>query len=113
MIKPRGYQQDIFDAVRGEMRQHKSVLLQLPTGGGKTVIAAYMAENAVAKGGRVFFICHRRELLEQTSRTFSEFGISHGFIAAGLPKNYYSQVQICSIDTLKNRYEKVPVPRPC
>jgi len=86
------------------------VLAQLPTGGGKTVIAAKMTGNAAAKGLRAWFICHRDFLLQQTSRTFDRVGIPHGFIAAGYEFNHHHQVQICSIDTLKRRLDRLTPP---
>jgi ATP-dependent helicase IRC3 len=46
-------------------------LLVLPTGGGKTLTAAYwIAKNYLDKGKKVLWIAHRHELLEQAQRTF-------------------------------------------
>ena len=42
-------------------------LLVLPTGGGKTVVAAAIIERAARAGRRVLVITHRREILKQTS----------------------------------------------
>ena len=64
----------------------------------------------VEKGNNAWFICHRRELIDQTSKTFDKFGLHHGFIAAGYPVNPLQKIQICSIDTLKNRLDKVKPP---
>lgn len=50
-----------------------SGLLVLPTGGGKTLTAAYwLAQNFLAKGKKVLWIAHRHELLEQAKATFHE-----------------------------------------
>lgn len=95
---------------RVALRTYNSVLLQSPTGSGKTVMASDMSKTASGKGAYVFFICHRQELVDQTAKTFSKFGLDYGIIAAGWPVNYASKVQICSIDTLKNRLDKVPYP---
>lgn len=95
------------------MRQHRNVLLQAPTGAGKTAMASVMLGNAAAKQKRGFFICHRRELVDQTAKTFDKVGIKYGYIAAGYPMNLYQPVQICSIDTLKNRLDKIPEPDLC
>ena len=46
---------------------------------------------------------HRKELLAQTSRTFSAFGIPHGFIAAGFNPDPFQCVQIASADTLRRK----------
>ncbi len=46
-------------------------LLVLPTGGGKTLTAAYwIAKNYLDKGKKVLWIAHRHELLDQAQRTF-------------------------------------------
>jgi superfamily II DNA or RNA helicase len=48
-------------------------LLVLPTGGGKTLTAAYwIAQNVLAKNKKVLWIAHRYELLEQAYRTFKK-----------------------------------------
>lgn len=106
-------QQVLIDQVRVELRTHRNVLMQLATGGGKTVIASFMAKSAAEKGKRLYFICHRSELIQQTHKTFSEVGIEHGFVAAGYTPDYHQPVQICSIDTLKRRYKDIPNPDLC
>lgn len=101
----RDYQVRCIERVRESMRRHRSVALVLPTGAGKTVTAGSMVSTAVAKGNRVWFICHRQELLDQTAGTFEEMGLRYSFIAAGRPYVRSAPVQVCSIDTLKNRVE--------
>ena len=94
------------------MRQGKRrILLRLATGGGKTVMAASMLGSAGAKGLTSDFIVHRRELIEQTSDTFRDVGIPHGFIASGMPVNGLAPVQLAGIQTLVNRLEHAPVPK--
>jgi ATP-dependent helicase IRC3 len=47
-------------------------LLVLPTGGGKTLTAAYwLARNFLDKGKKILWIAHRHELLEQAKSAFS------------------------------------------
>jgi superfamily II DNA or RNA helicase len=46
-------------------------LVVLPTGGGKTVVAAdWLLRNVVAKGGRVLWLANRQALLRQAFHTF-------------------------------------------
>lgn len=48
-------------------------ILVLPTGGGKTLTAAYwLAKNFLDKGKKILWIAHRHELLEQAKTTFHE-----------------------------------------
>ena len=106
------FQQEIIESTRAEIRAgHKSVLVTAPTGSGKTVISGFMTGNAARRGNRVFFLCHRAELLEQTLATYRAVGIDAGVIAAGYGPELHKQVQICSVQTLVRRYRKVPMPR--
>ena len=106
----RPYQDDLIAQSRALLRRHDSVLLQAPTGAGKTALAAYMLGSASSRGRHCWFICHRAELVEQTGETFDRVGIPYGYIAAGKPLNPYMPVQICSIDTLKGRIGRYKLP---
>ena len=64
-----------------------------------------MVGQSTAKGLACWFICHRAELVEGTSKTFHKFGQPHGVIAAGHPMNLHQLAQVCSIQTLVNRLE--------
>lgn len=96
---------------RHAMSRCRRVLLQAPTGAGKTALAAYMIQSTSARGQLAYFICHREELLDGTSRTLSKYGIPHSFIASGRKYDPRMRVQVCSIDTLKNRTHLVPEPK--
>lgn len=106
----RDYQEDMIVRAREKMRRKRRILYQLPTGGGKTAIAAFMIAEAVRKGKTVWFICHRDTLVAGTSETLRKYGVPHGFVAAGYAMDARQQVQVCSIDTLKNRLHKLPAP---
>lgn len=110
MIDLRDYQTELIQNARLKLRCVRRLLIQAPTGAGKTALATYMTDEAVNKGRVVYFVCHRVELLRGTSNTFRKFGIPHGFIAAGYPYNPKAMVQICSIDTLKSRLLTIPEP---
>lgn len=108
MIKLFPDQQEIVDKVRKEMTTSKSVLLQSPTGSGKTAMATYMIQSARGKQKRIVFTVPRKDLLEQTSDTFAEHGIEHGYIAAGKPYNPYAKVYLGMVDTMARRVDKLP-----
>ncbi|NBH72175.1 DEAD/DEAH box helicase [Clostridiaceae bacterium] len=63
----RPYQQEAKEAVFQEWGKVKRTLLVLPTGTGKTVIFAKIAEECVRQGSRVLILAHRGELLEQAA----------------------------------------------
>jgi len=106
----RPYQASLITDTRDALRETKSVLVQLPTGGGKTAIAAYMAGSAAKRRKRVIFGCHRRELIKQTMRTFQTVGIPFGVIAAGFTPDPRQPIQIASIPTLAKRLDRYPAP---
>jgi DNA repair protein RadD len=106
----RPYQQTIIDQARAQLRQVNHLLIQAPTGAGKTALTASMLGTAAARGHRSFFIVHRAELVEQSAATFRAVGIPYGIIAAGSVPDPAAPAQIASIDTLKNRLAKVAPP---
>ena len=101
----RTYQSDAIENLRNHVKAGKKrIVLVLPTGGGKTVIAAQVAANAVGYGKRVGFFAHRIELLRQTQRVFNGFGIHRvGFIAGGCDTDDDAPAQVISIDAFRNR----------
>lgn len=110
-VELRAYQKSIIEDARAAMRRSRRVLLQAPTGAGKTALATFMSGESAARGLPVWFVCHRAELVAQTSYTFKKFGIDHGFIASGHAHDRTKNVHICSIDTVKNRLAVVTPPR--
>lgn len=63
----RPYQQEARDAIFREWNEEgrAKTLLVLPTGTGKTIVFASVAEECVRTGSRVLILAHRGELLEQ------------------------------------------------
>lgn len=77
----RGYQARGRDDIRAEyQRGRRRVLYVLPTGGGKTVLYAAIAQGASAKGNRVLILEHRKELIRQASVALARIGIGHRVI---------------------------------
>jgi DNA repair protein RadD len=109
-ITLRPYQEKIIIELREALRQYSSVIVRAPTGTGKTALASKMLGNAVQKGKKAFFIVHRQELIEQSSKAFCKADVPHGFVCAGQPINPFVPMQICSIDTLKNRLDRLSPP---
>jgi superfamily II DNA or RNA helicase len=110
VIVLRDYQQRAIDDVRQAIAAgHRRVLLQAPTGSGKTVLMAFMASGAARRGKRTMFVVHRQELLYQASATFDAQGIDHGIIAPGHSMTR-DPIQVASVQTLVRRLDRVAPP---
>ena len=106
----REYQHDLINNIRSEYRHGaEAVLLQSPTGSGKTIMFAYITESAARKGKRIIILVHRQELLLQTSRALFGIGVQHGIIAPGhsMTKDH---VQVASVQTLVRRLAQMQAP---
>lgn len=107
----RDYQATLIERARQALREKcKSMVLVLPTGGGKTCISGTIIGNAASRGNTCWFINHRRELIKQSSKTFRMVGIDHGIVSAGFQPLPRAPVQICGIQSLANRLELLPPP---
>jgi len=104
-------QSDLVGRVRQSMRRHKGVLMQSPTGSGKTRMALDMIAGAYAKGSSCVFSVPRKELLAQTIKTISEYGIPFGVISPDHSYNPFAKIQIAMTPTLARRLDKIPAPK--
>lgn len=108
-ITLRPYQEQMIADVRAAMREHRNILLQAPTGAGKTAITVFMMSRAAAVGRRAYFLVHQNELLSQTSRALWRQKLEHGMIAAGRAGTPLP-AQVASIQTLIRRIDRYPEP---
>lgn len=100
----RPYQQNGLSQIMRAWREGaRSVLMNLPTGGGKTTIFGELTRALASVGKRVVILAHRRELIEQASTRLREFGVRHGVVMAGVQPTPYLPVQVASIQTLVRR----------
>lgn len=99
----RPYQSDAIRRITESWRTVRRVMLQLDTGGGKTVIMADIAARAVAAGRHATIVVHRDYLVEQTVAKLQAHGMRVGVIAAGIRKDTRSDVDVAMIATLARR----------
>lgn len=104
----RPVQTKALDGLRDSLRAgHRRPQLELPTGSGKTLIAAEMVKGARAKGKRVAFVAPLLNLIDQTIKRFVSYGIDIGDIGViqGDHERRWAAapVQICSVQTLAKR----------
>lgn len=112
-VSLRPYQERAIATLRSEYtRGHRAVCLVLPTGAGKTVIAAEVIRSALSKGKRVLFAAHRTELLSQSVAKLEHSGITDvRLIRASVDTGTAATpVSVASIPTLasKNWRDRLP-----
>ena len=87
MIELRDYQIEMLDRLQRTWREGKrSVMVQMPTGTGKTVLLAALLrklrnekiEELKSPFGEVLIVAHRRELIQQIQDTLNRLGIKNG-----------------------------------
>lgn len=112
-IKPkvilRNYQIKVKEEILLALKDSRSVLLQLPTGGGKTIVMGSIVDSCNKRPQGVYktlTVAHRDELIDQTAdRYFNQFGIYTGKIKSGVKPDYSINHQVASVATMVNRIE--------
>ncbi len=99
----RPYQQEQVDGARLVLARNRSVLLQAPTGSGKTVLFSDITHRTTANGHRTWIVVPRNELLRQSSDHLAKYKVPHGMIAAGQNESRAYKVHVVSKDTLIRR----------
>lgn len=103
-------QEEFVEKIRRQLRAgNQSVLGVASTGFGKTIVSAFIAKEAARHGKRVWFLCHLKNLLTQTSQAFWKLHIEHGLIAAG-KRNSKLPVQVATVGTLARRLDQLQPP---
>lgn len=108
----RDYQHAILSELRAHIKKGvRRLLVVSPTGSGKTALSTAMLSGAAERKNRSWFVCHRRELIDQTSATFRACELKHGIIAAGYCADPRQLTQLCGIQSLTRRMDRLVKPR--
>lgn len=108
-MKLRNYQESAVERCREAFKAGKQrVIVQAPTGAGKTVIAKAIIDSALARGNRVVWFSHSETLGNQAIDTF-DCNVVRLFSSDKTPKDY--DVLVTMVYTLKNRMGDIPPPR--
>jgi superfamily II DNA or RNA helicase len=90
-MKLRNYQKNAADAVFREWESNRSTLAVMPTGCGKTVMAAEIVKRIFP--GRVLFLAHREELIFQAREKITRYtGLNCGIEMAGYKVDEHSNL---------------------
>lgn len=124
-IMLRDYQIEICEKVNEAFKAHRSVMMQMPTGTGKTVVLASLVQQYLDlnfddnrnnlnnsklnsksyQHCQVLIVAHRIELIEQTGAFLSHFGIDYGVIAGGKWPTVFKRVMVASVQTLSKNLD--------
>lgn len=107
-LRPRQIQA-LADLQQAYANGARAPILVAPTGFGKTATAAEIVRRSLAKGKRVWFLAHLREILDDTASRLTAAGIPHGQIRAGRSADYSQLVQVVAVKTAVRRPR---LPRP-
>ena len=86
--------------------QYDSVMLQMPTGTGKTYLFTSLIDDIIAyyksihKELHILIVAHRTELLDQISASLSRYGIAHGLVQGNREQQLWQRVQVGSIQSI-------------
>jgi len=110
MAKPHDYQQDAIDQIIEKFQTKKKVLYQLATAGGKTFVFSFLTKKWNADTGkRVLVLCHRKELIKQTTDSMNLIGVTCETVTSKVTKlKHHSQCYVAMIETAFNRLKKDP-----
>lgn len=104
MTKLYPYQAEAIQKIYREFDHGKrSILFQMPTGTGKTVLFSALTKQGYDHQRKVLIVVHRRELIDQAVKHLQAHGIDCGIILSGETMDLSKLVQVASIQTLTRR----------
>ena len=104
-IKLFDYQEDMKERIEKALRLHRSVMVQMPTGTGKTYLLTAVIDSFVSNHPmeKVWIVAHRRELVSQIDETVRKF---HSYSASNT-SSLLSSVKAMSIQWLMRHYDEI------
>lgn len=108
-IKLRSYQEELYNLIKNELKTHKSICVESPTGSGKSVLLAsiinaiHEKNNKWKTSNRVYIIVHQHFLLQQMSEHLDKWYVPHGLITGGKKERLGVNTHVCTIQSLSRR----------
>lgn len=100
-------QQELEDKIPALWKKGvKRIMVQAPTGAGKTILFSDMAYKSAAKGNKVLIVTHREELLTQTDNSLTKFGLKPNLIRSNTKTPSDGLLYVSMVETLINRLKK-------
>ena len=111
------YQREMSERIEKAFESHQSVMVQMPTGTGKTILLAEVVKSEKLKGKNpcVWIVVHRRELVEQIKETLAKqldsslftFHSSLNPLDSSLFTLHSSLIKVFSIQWLSKHYHEL------
>ena len=104
-IKLFDYQEDMKERIEKALRLHRSVMVQMPTGTGKTYLLTAAIDSFVKANPdtKVWIVAHRRELVSQIEETIKRF---YSY-SSSKNKSLLGSVKAMSIQWLSRHYNEI------
>ena len=104
-IKLFDYQEDMKERIEKALRLYRSVMVQMPTGTGKTYLLTAAIDSFVKANldTKVWIVAHRRELVSQIEETIKRF---YSY-SSSKNKSLLGSVKAMSIQWLSRHYDEI------
>ena len=104
-IKLFDYQEDMKERIEKALRLYRSVMVQMPTGTGKTYLLTAAIDSFVKANPdtKVWIVAHRRELVSQIEETIKRF---YSY-SSSKNKSLLGSVKAMSIQWLSRHYDEI------
>ena len=107
MKKLYDFQKKGIDLIRKSYSKSNRILVQSPTGSGKTEIIFHLINGHKKAKKKSLFVVRRRQIVFQTVRRMIASGLTEvGTIMAGTRQARHFPIQVCSIDTITSYIKK-------
>lgn len=100
-MKLRDYQIEAADAAMETFKEKRHEMLVLPTGTGKSLVIAEIANRI---NNPLIIICPTKEILEQNSEKLDHYNIEYGICSASMNKKEISNITLATPLTLSKPY---------
>lgn len=102
----RNYQQRIINATRESLKKNKRLLVYAPQGSGKSVLAGFMAANAVRKDNRILILTHREEILRQNFDKIGQLNLHVEIVHSRISKLSEARIYCAMTQTVAARCKR-------
>lgn len=103
------YQEKAVEEIDNHFLTLDSVLLQLPTGAGKTFVFSFFIKKWLSHNPnkKVLVLVHRDELLKQTLNSLRKIGVTcESVVSVKKTLQHHSSVYVAMVETIANRLNK-------